>query len=58
LAWSQALEARGLLVTAIRPPTVPQGAARLRVTLSALHSDQDLDLLLEALARLPGVTNP
>ena len=58
LAWSQALEARGLLVTPIRPPTVPQGAARLRVTLSALHSDQDLDLLLEALARLPGVTNP
>ena len=58
LAWSQVLEARGLLVTAIRPPTVPQGAARLRVTLSALHGDQDLELLLEALARLPGVTNP
>ena len=58
LAWSQVLEARGLLVTAIRPPTVPQGAARLRVTLSALHGDRDLDLLLEALARLPGVTSP
>lgn len=58
LAWSQALEARGLLVTPIRPPTVPQGAARLRVTLSALHGDQDLELLLEALARLPGVTKP
>ena len=58
LAWSQVLEARGLLVTPIRPPTVPQGAARLRVTLSALHGDQDLELLLEALARLPGVTKP
>lgn len=58
LAWSQALEARGLLVTPIRPPTVPQGAARLRVTLSALHSDQDLDLLLEALAGLRRVTSP
>ena len=55
LAWSQALEARGLLVTAIRPPTVPLGSARLRVTLSALHSDQELDMLLEALADLPDV---
>jgi 8-amino-7-oxononanoate synthase len=55
LAWSQTLETRGLLVTAIRPPTVPLGSARLRVTLSALHSDQDLDMLLEALADLPDV---
>jgi len=55
LAWSQTLESRGLLVTAIRPPTVPLGSARLRVTLSALHSDQDLDMLLEALADLPDV---
>lgn len=53
LAWSQALEARGLLVTAIRPPTVPSGSARLRVTFSALHTDQDLERLLEALADLP-----
>jgi len=55
LAWSQTLESRGLLVTAIRPPTVPLGSARLRITLSALHSDQDLDMLLEALADLPDV---
>jgi 8-amino-7-oxononanoate synthase len=50
--WSEALEARGLLVTAIRPPTVPAGTARLRVTLSANHSDADLDLLLDGLAAL------
>ncbi|MFZ1576491.1 MAG: 8-amino-7-oxononanoate synthase [Chromatiaceae bacterium] len=53
LAWSQALEARGILVIAIRPPTVPEGSARLRVTLCALHSDQDLEALLAALAELP-----
>ena len=59
LAWSQALEARGILVTAIRPPTVPEGSARLRVTLCALHSDQDLEALLAALAELPkGARDP
>jgi 8-amino-7-oxononanoate synthase len=50
LALSQALEARGLLVTAIRPPTVPAGEARLRVTLSAAHSRSDLEQLLSALS--------
>lgn len=50
LSLSQALEARGLLVTAIRPPTVPEGEARLRVTLSAAHTDADLDRLIAALA--------
>ena len=49
LAWSDALRRRGLLVTAIRPPTVPQGAARLRVTLSASHSSGQIDRLLTAL---------
>ncbi|HSO80248.1 MAG TPA: aminotransferase class I/II-fold pyridoxal phosphate-dependent enzyme, partial [Chromatiaceae bacterium] len=59
LAWSQALEVRGILVTAIRPPTVPEGSARLRVTLCALHTDQDLDCLLAALADLPkGARDP
>jgi len=49
-ALSAALRQRGLLVTAIRPPTVPQGASRLRVTLSASHSLEQLDRLLAALA--------
>ena len=46
---SAGLRERGILVTAIRPPTVPQGTARLRVTLSAAHSEADVDRLLEAL---------
>jgi 8-amino-7-oxononanoate synthase len=49
LALSRALEEQGVLVTAIRPPTVPAGEARLRVTFSASHSERDLDCLLEAL---------
>lgn len=48
LALSAALRQRGLLVTAIRPPTVPKGTARLRVTLSAAHSESDVEQLLEA----------
>ncbi len=47
-----ALEARGLLVTAIRPPTVPEGTARLRITLSAAHGEADVDRLLDALAEI------
>ncbi len=50
LAWSQQLEQRGILVSAIRPPTVPEGSARLRITLSAAHRDEHIDRLLEALA--------
>lgn len=50
LRLSALLRARGLLVTAIRPPTVPAGSARLRVTLSAVHSEAQLELLLHALA--------
>lgn len=51
LALSKGLEDDGFLVTAIRPPTVPAGTARLRITLSALHTDADIDALLDALAR-------
>jgi 8-amino-7-oxononanoate synthase len=49
LALSARLEDAGLYVPAIRPPTVPEGKARLRVALSALHSESDVERLLDAL---------
>lgn len=49
---SQALLAKGVLVSAIRPPTVPAGTARLRVTLSAEHEFQHVDVLLGALGKV------
>ena len=58
LAAARALEAQGLLVTAIRPPTVPAGQARLRITLSAAHEEEHVDRLLEALAALPRGESP
>ena len=50
LAMSAALESQGLWVPAIRPPTVPSGSARLRITFSAAHGFGDVDRLLSALA--------
>ncbi|MES9992091.1 MAG: 8-amino-7-oxononanoate synthase [Candidatus Thiodiazotropha sp.] len=55
LAWSGKLEQQGLLVSAIRPPTVAEGSARLRITFSANHTDRQLERLLNALSTLPQV---
>ncbi|MEE9342152.1 MAG: 8-amino-7-oxononanoate synthase [Gammaproteobacteria bacterium] len=49
LALSERLKSAGLLVSAIRPPTVPEGEARLRITFSAKHSFADVDRLLDTL---------
>ena len=48
---SRQLQERGFLVGAIRPPSVPEGQARLRVTLSALHGEADIDALVQALVQ-------
>ncbi len=50
MALSATLREQGMLITAIRPPTVPQGQARLRITLSAAHEEDDVDRLLQALS--------
>jgi len=50
LAVAAALDAQGLWVPAIRPPTVPPGTSRLRISLSAGHSQDDIDRLAGALA--------
>ncbi len=52
LAASQALLDQGFLVTAIRPPSVPEGTARLRVTFMASHSDADVIRLADAIRAL------
>ncbi len=52
LQMSAALREQGILVTAIRPPTVPEGTARLRITFSALHTDEHIDRLLDVLGRV------
>ena len=52
LKLSEGLRERGIWVAAIRPPTVPQGTARLRITLSAAHSETDVRQLIGALHEL------
>lgn len=49
VSLGQALRSNGILVGVIRPPTVPEGAARLRITLSAKHSQEQVDRLLDVL---------
>ena len=51
MALAAALEQSGFMVGAIRPPTVPEGRARLRITLSALHTIEQVQTLVEATAR-------
>jgi 8-amino-7-oxononanoate synthase len=49
VSLAERLAGEGLLVPAIRPPTVPQGTARLRISLSAAHRPEDVDRLVAAL---------
>ncbi len=58
VALTKALHEHGLVVPAIRPPTVPEGTARLRITLSATHSDDDIETLVQALRRHSSPTAP
>lgn len=52
LEAAAALAAEGILVPAIRPPTVPRGASRLRVTLSCQHTDAEIDHLVQSLCKI------
>lgn len=52
LALSKGLREEGILISAIRPPTVPMGTARLRITLSAAHQEAHIDRLLDALTEV------
>ena len=55
LRVSEHLREHGILVPAIRPPTVPQGTARLRITLSAAHTVEDVMRLVDALHAAEGM---
>jgi len=58
LALAAALETRGYWVAPIRPPTVPDGRSRLRITLSATHAEADVDGLVDALAQAVDAVGP
>ena len=58
IRYSQQLLTHGILITAIRPPTVPNGEARLRVTLSASHTSIQIEQLLVALESLKMTQQP
>ena len=54
LQLSEALRERGVWATAIRPPTVPAGTARIRLAFTRAHQERDIDLILEGLAETAG----
>jgi len=54
LAAMRALEGESILAVAVRPPTVPPGSSRLRLSLTALHGEKDVDRLVEAVPRVLG----
>ena len=56
MAAADGLRERGLLVPAIRPPTVATGTSRLRISLSAAHTDEDMQLLVDGLEAVCGAT--
>jgi 7-keto-8-aminopelargonate synthetase-like enzyme len=56
VACAARLEAAGILVAAIRPPTVPPGTARLRLSVSLAHSDDDLATVARAIIDIVGTT--
>jgi 8-amino-7-oxononanoate synthase len=58
VALSEALWARGLWVPAIRPPTVPAGSARLRISLTASHTFGEVDALIDGLAQCRTLLGP